>query len=78
MKKFKEVFCVDSSVDMNNLALALIQGGVWPNQQSEHRAMEEDSTEGSSTLKGLYFRQFMPASPAVIYFCFAKKPIVLS
>lgn len=67
VKKFKEVFCVDSSVDMNNLALALIQGGVWPNQQGEHRAMEEDSTEGSSTLKGLYFRQFMPASPAVKY-----------
>ncbi|XP_057381358.1 methyltransferase-like protein 17, mitochondrial [Daphnia carinata] len=67
MDKFKEVFCVDSSVDMNNLAITLIQGGVWPNQQGESRVMGEDGTEGSSTLKGFYFRQFMPASPAVKY-----------
>ncbi len=64
-KKFKEVFCVDSSVDMNNLALALIQGGVWPNKASDFNPVEVDEKEFSSTIKGLYFRQFMPASSAV-------------
>ena len=67
-KKFKEVFCVDSSVDMNNLALALIQGGVWPNQENDCNSIEEKNKEDSSTLKGLYFRQFMPTSSAVSNF----------
>ncbi|XP_046655663.1 methyltransferase-like protein 17, mitochondrial [Daphnia pulicaria] len=66
-KKFKEVFCVDSSVDMNNLALALIQGGVWPNKASDFNPIDLDEKEFSSTIKGLYFRQFMPASSAVKY-----------
>lgn len=65
-KKFKEAFCVDSSVEMNNLALALIQGGVFPNQPNSASVGEEEETKQEvSTLKGLYFRQFMPVSTAV-------------
>ena len=67
-EKFKEVFCVDSSVDMNNLSLALIQGGVWPNQVKDFNSIEEDDKEVPSIIKGLYFRQFLPTSSAVSNF----------
>lgn len=49
---------------MNNLALALLQDGIWPKQ--DHSLSEEvDQNATDSTLKGMYFRQFMPASNAV-------------
>jgi len=50
---------------MNNLALTLIQGGVWPHKASDFNAIEADDKEFLSTCKGLYFRQFMPTSSAV-------------
>lgn len=68
MKKFSEVLCVDSSIDMNNLALGLIQGGILPSAGSDEEAEEmtpEQNTSPDSNLKGLHFRQFMPTSNAV-------------
>ena len=60
---------------MNNLALALIQGGVWqkqPKSSSVEEEEEESTDKEISTQKGLYFRQFMPVSAAVsvIFMCF--------
>jgi len=55
----KETFCVDSSIHMNNLALALLQDGV--------RNSAVESTMDPAAAKGLYFRQFMPISDAVKY-----------
>ena len=49
--ELKEMFCVDSSADMNSLALKLIQ--------------QRDPDQESDVVKGLYFRQFMPTSAAV-------------
>lgn len=62
--KLKESFCVDSSVDMNNLALALIQGGKWPDEGMNSLENLDVKTQNSN-LKGLYFRQFLPSSNAV-------------
>lgn len=53
-KHIKEVFCVDSSIDMN-MALALLQGGVYPSNQEE-----TGEINSSPIQKDLYFRQFMP------------------
>lgn len=62
----KEIFCVDSSVAMNSLALAIMQGGVWPNEsdliEEEYRP---DAQLHNPLLKGLFFRQFLPSSSAV-------------
>ena len=61
-KLFKEIFCVDSSVHMNSLALALVQGGVRPKEMT--------TADSEATQKGLYFRQFLPHSAAVRLFNF--------
>lgn len=77
--KLKEAFCVDSSVDMNNLALALIQGGIWPSKEQLNSVENEnDDKPDISVLKGLYFRQFMPTSSAVTLFQFFKCIIIPS
>lgn len=69
VKTFSEAFCVDSSIDMNNLALGLIQGGVFPKtKESYFDSIEKGPSETTlkSSLKGLHYRQFMPTSNAVI------------
>jgi hypothetical protein len=48
------MFCVDSSVDMNNLALALLRGGNKTESGVENEAVP-----------GLFFRQFLPTSSTV-------------
>ena len=48
---------------MNSLALALLQGGVYPSNQEETGGMNSAPIQ-----KGLYFRQFMPTSSAVRFF----------
>lgn len=63
----KETFCVDSSIHMNNLALALLQDGV--------RNSAVESTMDPAAAKGLYFRQFMPISDAVNQIFFQLKPL---
>jgi hypothetical protein len=63
-KHIKEVFCVDSSIDMN-MALALLQGGVYPSNQEE-----TGEINSSPIQKDLYFRQFMPTSSAVRFTVF--------
>ena len=52
--RLKEMFCVDSSVDMNNLALALLRGGNKTDPGVENEAVP-----------GLFFRQFLPTSSTV-------------
>lgn len=47
---------MDSSIHMNTLALALARGGVWPQDVVDSDAEAQ---------KGLYFRQFLPASAEV-------------
>ena len=48
---------------MNNLALALLQGGVYHNPKEP---VDDTTTAAKSSLpKGLFFRQFMPTSSAV-------------
>ena len=63
----KETFCVDTSIHMNNLALALLEGGVRKSYEYESENETEKLSRGtpSTALQGLYFREFMPTSHAV-------------
>lgn len=65
--RIKEMFCVDSSAAMNSLALAILQGGVWPSELNFTEDEYQPSTEShNQLLKGLFFRQFLPSSSAVL------------